>query len=93
MGKYITMLLLACALILAVVVPLAGKPRTAKRMTISAGVIAAIGGLLLYGYSYLILMEGHLLAIVHAFVAVCCMFVAEIDASILGEVSSCTTGR
>lgn len=81
------MLLLTVALFAAVIVPLAGKPLLAKRMTWAAGILAAVGGLLVYGYGYCELLREPLLVIMRTVVAVCCMFVAEIDSSILGEVS------
>lgn len=64
--------LLAVGLVLAVV-----KPQMAKRITVIFLLIAAIGGILIYGYGYLMVCDNWLLMILRAVPAVCAMFLGK----------------
>jgi len=79
MKGYLSLLLLGCTGLAALVVLLAARPRSASRLAVAAGILAALGGTLLYGYGYLALGHKLPLAIVETLFCVCRMFIGEVD--------------
>ena len=53
------------------------KPKTAKRITVIFLIIAAAGGVLIYGYAYATMSDNWLLAVLRTIPAVCGMFLGE----------------
>lgn len=83
MGNYITVILCTAALFLAMILQLAAKPKFAAKITGTFIVIAAVSGLFIYGYGFASSNDNLLIAIVRALLAVCGMFVAKVDFSVV----------
>lgn len=78
-------MMLGGVFLIALLVTLTVKPNLSKRMTAIAGVVALIGGLLVYGYGYIATSNNFMLTAVHAVFAVCRMFIGEEDYSSVSE--------
>ncbi len=72
-------------LFLAMILQLAAKPKVTARLTGSFIVIAAVSGLLIYGYGYAVMYDNLFIAIVRALLAVCGMFVAKVELAAVSE--------
>lgn len=83
MEHYIIVILCTAALFLAMILQLAAKPKFAAKVTGAFIVIAAISGLLIYGYGYASSYDNLPIAIVRSLLAVCGMFVANVDFSVV----------
>lgn len=86
MGDYLSILLLGGAFAAAVVVLLTADPKISNRLTATAGVIALVGGLLVYGYGYLWVALTPLEAMLRTVFAVCRMFIGEADFGDISEI-------
>ena len=84
MGDYVSILLLGGAFVAAVVVLLTADPNISKKLTGVAGIMALVGGLVVYGYGYLVVSMSALEAMLHTVFAVCRMFIGEAD---FGDIS------
>ena len=78
---YATVILITAALFVAVIVHLAAKPRYAARLAGYLCFIAAVGGLLYYGYGFASVISNLPMAILRSLVAVCGMFVGKSELS------------
>lgn len=85
LDKFLIFLLIGGALFTAFALHLAAKPRLASRLTLIATIVAVIGGLLIYGYGMVATSDSLILGFIRTILAVCCMFIGEIDSSILEE--------
>lgn len=78
-------ILLTLILFLAMILLLAAKPRFSGKLTGSFIVIAAIGGLLFYGYGFSVTTDSFCLATIRTLLGVCGMYVGKMD---LGSISA-----
>ena len=78
---YATVILVTAALFSAVIIHLAAKPRYAARLAGYLCFIAAVGGLLFYGYGFASVIDNVPMAIIRSLVAVCGMFVGKSELS------------
>ena len=85
MESYILTLALGSVLFFAVVVLLTVNPKYVTRATMISCIIAAVLGLLLYGYGYVAISDNPLQAVFRAVFAVCRMFIGESD---FGDIES-----
>lgn len=85
MEKYISVMLCTAALFLAMILHLAAKPRFTSQLTGAFTVIAAVSGLFIYGYGYASTMDSMILAVIHALLGVCGMFVSKMDFSVVSD--------
>lgn len=79
MSSYITVILFGSALLIAAVVLLTASPALSRRLTAWVGGIAAIGGLIMYGYGYMTTVESLPEAVIRTVLTVCRMFIGEVD--------------
>jgi len=79
MENYIIVISLTAALFLAMILQLAAKPKFAAKITGGCIAVAAVSGLLIYGYGFAASTDNPLLAIVRALLAVCGMYVGKVD--------------
>ena len=79
----IAVILCTTVLFLAIILALAAKPKFVSKMTGFFIVAAAVSGLFIYSYGYAYSSESVLLAIVRSLLAVCGMFVAKMDFSVV----------
>lgn len=85
MFYYVIVTLLTAVLFCAMILLLASKPKFAGKMTGAFIVIAAVGGLLIYGYGYAETAHSFPLAVIRALLAVCGMFVGNNDLSVISS--------
>lgn len=83
MDIYLYVLLWTTSLFLAMILQLAAKPKFASRLTGIFIACAVLGGLLIYGYGFTMLLGNIPLAVIRALLAVCGMFVAKMDFSVV----------
>lgn len=89
MNEFIFFVLPLTALLLAVAVLLTKDPKTSKRLTVAAGAAALVGGLVIYGYGYVVQSGDYLQGFLHAIFSVCRMFIGDSD---FGEFDNDSTG-
>lgn len=83
--NYIITILAAAVGLIFMVLLVSSKPRLSKLVTIWALVIAAVGGLLVYGYGYMDVTDNIPLAILSAILAVCGSFVGADEYSVIPD--------
>jgi len=85
MGINILVILLCSGLLTMMVLLIAAKPKYAIRISGIFSVIAAVGGLLIYGYGFAATVDDLILACVQTLISVCGMFVAAFDFSAISD--------
>lgn len=75
MENYISVSLSTLMVFLAMIISLAAKPETIKKLNISFVIFCGISGLLIYGYGYSITEPSKPLAVIHTLLAVCSILV------------------
>lgn len=81
--RYLITVLATAILLVTMVLLVSAKPRLSKLVTIWALIIAAGGGLLIYGYGYMDVTDNLPLAILSALLAVCGSFVGADEYSVI----------
>lgn len=81
--QYLITILATTVLLVTMVLLVSAKPRLSKLVTIWALVIAAGGGLLVYGYGYMDVTDNYPLAILSALLAVCGSFVGADEYTVI----------
>lgn len=89
--NYIITILAAAVGLVFMVLLVSSKPRLSKLVTIWALVIAAVGGLLVYGYGYMDVTDNIPLAVVSAILAVCGSFVGADEYSVIPDAPALQT--
>lgn len=75
MESYISVALTTLVVFLAMIISLAAKPQTIKKLNICFVIICGISGLLIYGYGYSYSEPSRPLAVIHTLLAVCSILV------------------
>lgn len=83
MVPYISVILIVTAIFLALILRIALKPGFSAKLTRACLLIAAVGGIILYGYGYAYLESNILVAIIRAVIAVCRSFAGTMDYSVI----------
>ena len=84
--NYITVTLIAAAVIIAVIAFMTRKPRSFSKLAAIAATITSIGGILLYGYAFSKLMTNPALAVIRTVYAVIGIFVGKDEMSVIRSV-------
>lgn len=92
MIPYASVILAIGAVFCAMVIQLAADRKVSARMTGAAVTIAAVGGFVVYGYCYACQESGFVSAAVRGVLAVCRMFLGEMDDGVLPDVALGNTG-
>lgn len=85
MGINILVILLCSGILTLMVLLIAAKPKLAIRISGIFSVVAAVGGVLIYGYGFAATVENLILACVQTLISVCGMFVAAFDFSTISD--------
>ena len=84
--NYITVTLIAAAVVIAAIVFMTRKPRGFSKLATIAATITSIGGILLYGYAFSHLMTNPLLAVIRTVYAVIGVFVGKDELAVISSV-------
>lgn len=87
MNHYLIVALIGSGFFLAVLLLLTAKPTLSRWLTAICGSLSVLGGLLVYGFCYIELLDSVLVAAVRTLFAVCCMFIGEMDFSAVSDAS------